>query len=278
MNLKLCFLLAFSLGNSFHIVAQNILDGDALVAVNTTENGSSKSTYAPEKVHERPPLNVVKLNLTGLLLNNYALQYERVLNRKISVALQYRMMPETGIPFKSTILKQVGNDDPETKKLIDDFRMSNFAITPELRIYLSKKGYGRGFYIAPFYRYASFNSNDLNIFYTDDNNVDQSIKMSGKLTTNTAGLLMGVQSDLGKHVTLDISFFGPHYGAGKGDFTGTTSTPLSAEEQADLRQQLEDLDIPLTTTTVNVNANGASLKLDGPWAGYRFAISLGIRF
>ncbi|MEO8961742.1 MAG: hypothetical protein ABI325_07670 [Ginsengibacter sp.] len=278
MNLKPCFLIAFSLCTSFHIVAQNISGTDALIAVNSTENVSSNSTSVPEKVYERPPLNLVKLNLTGILLNNYALQYERILNHKISVAFQYRMMPKTGIPFKSIILKQVGNDDPETKKLIDDFRMSNFAITPELRIYLGKKGYGRGFYIAPFYRYASFKSSDLNVFYTDVNNVDQSIKMSGKLTSNTAGLLMGVQSDLGKHVNLDISFFGPHYGSGKGTFSGTTSSPLSSDEQYNLRRQLENLDIPLIETTVNVNANGASLKLDGPWAGYRFAISLGLRF
>lgn len=271
-------MLAFSLCTSFHIVAQNTSGTDTSITVSSAENGSSQSTSAPEKVHERPPFNLVKLNLTGILLSNYALQYERVLNRKISVALQYRIMPETGIPFKNIILKQVGDDDPDTKKIIDDFRMSNFAITPEVRIYLSKKGYGRGFYIAPFYRYASFKSNDLNVFYTDDNNVDQSIKMSGKLTTNTAGLLMGVQSDLGKHVTLDISFFGPHYGSGKGTFIGTTSSPLSSEEQGDLKRQLEDLDIPLTETTVNVNTNGVSLKLDGPWAGYRFAISLGVRF
>lgn len=278
MNLKPCFLLAFSLCASFHIVAQNISGTDASKAVISTGTGNSESVSVPGEVHETPPLNLVKLNLTGILLNNYALQYERVLNRKISVALQYRIMPETGIPFKSTILKAVGVDDPDTKKLIEDFKMSNFAITPEVRIYLSKKGYGRGFYIAPFYRYASFKSNDLNVFYTDDNNVEQSIKMSGKLTSNTAGLLMGVQSDLGKHATLDISFFGPHYGSGKGTFIGTTSSPLSSAEQADLKQQLEDLDIPLTETTVNVNANAASLKLDGPWVGYRFAISLGVRF
>jgi hypothetical protein len=245
--------------------------------MNSAESRSSENVLPVNNEAQIPSFNLIKLNLTGILLKNYSLQYERVLNRKISIALQYRMMPETGIPFKSTILKAVGDDDPDTKKIIEDFRLSNYAITPEVRFYLSRKGYGRGFYIAPFYRYASFTSNDLNIFYTDDNNAEQSVKMSGKLTSNTGGLLLGVQSDLGKHVVLDISFFGPHYGGGKGHFEGTTSQPLTPDEQDDLREQLEDINIPLTDKTVNVNANGASLKLDGPWGGYRFAISLGVR-
>lgn len=229
-------------------------------------------------VNQQIPRNFIKLNLTGILLKNYGVQYERVLSKRISVALQYRIMPETGIPHKNFIQKKVGDDDPDTKKTIDDLRMSNFAITPELRIYLSKKGYGRGFYIAPFYRYASFTANGLNVFYTDENDVEQSLKLSGKLTSNTGGLLLGVQSMLAKSVVLDISFFGPHFGVGNGNFTGTSSKTLSPSEQDDLRQELEDIDIPFTDKTVNVNANAASMKLDGPWGGFRFAISLGVRF
>ena len=245
--------------------------------MNSTESRDLEHRSLANSEDQIPPFNFIKLNLTGILLKNYSLQYERVLNRKISVALQYRIMPETSIPFKSSFLKAVG-DDPDTKKIIDDFKMSNFSITPEIRFYLNKKGYGRGFYIAPFYRYASFTSNNFNVFYNDDNNVEQSVKMSGKLTTNTGGFLIGVQNSLGKHMVLDLSLFGPHYGSGKGDFKGTTSQPLTPDEQNNLREQLEDIDIPLTDKTVNVNANGASLKLDGPWGGYRFAISLGVRF
>jgi hypothetical protein len=240
---------------------------------------SMQSTPPVKQVKQKHHLNIVKINLAPLLFKSYSLQYERVLSKEISVAVQYRTMPETGIPFKSDILKLVDDEDPDTKKIIEDFKMSNYAITPEVRIYLSRKGYGRGFYFAPFYRYASFTSNDLNVFYTsDDDNTEQSIKMSGKLTSNTFGLAIGAQSALGKRFVLDWSFFGPHYGSGKGVFSGTTSQPLTPDEQDDLREQLDDIDIPLTDKTVDVNANGASLKLDGPWAGWRFTIALGFRF
>ena len=236
-----------------------------------------QNTPPVKQVKQTHHLNIVKINLPTLLLKSYSLQYERVLSRKISLAVQYRTMPETGVPFKSNILKLMDDEDPDTKKIIEDFRMSNYAITPEVRIYLSKKGYGRGFYLAPFYRYASFTSNDLNIFYGDDNE-EQSIKMSGKLTSNTFGLAIGAQSALGKRFVLDWSMFGPHYGSAKGVFSGTPSHPLNPDEQDDLRGQLEDIDIPLTDKTVDVNANGASLKLDGSWAGWRFTIALGFRF
>lgn len=229
-------------------------------------------------VKQQIPHNLIKINLPPLLLKSYSLQYERILNRKFSVSVQYRMMPETELPFKSSILKLIDNEDADTKKIIDEFRMSNYAITPEVRFYLSKKGFGRGFYIAPFYRYASFTSNNLNVFFTDENNAEQSIKMSGKLTANTFGLALGVQSALGKHVVLDMGLIGPHYGSAKGEFNGTSSHSLSATEQNDLRDQLDGIDIPLTTKTVDVNANSASLKLDGPWAGMRLTIGLGVRF
>jgi hypothetical protein len=223
-------------------------------------------------------MNILKTNLTSIILKNYSLQYERILNRKFSIAVQYRIMPESTIPFQKAILKQIGNDDPNTTKIIQDFRLSNYAITPEVRFYVGKKGYGRGFYIAPFYRYASFTSNDFNIFYTDDNDNESSIKLSGKLTSNTGGIMFGMQHFLGKHIVMDTWLLGPHFGSGTGNFTGASSKSLSQTEQNDIKQQLEDIDIPLTDKTVNVNANNASLKLNGPWGGLRFGISLGVKF
>lgn len=186
-------------------------------------------------------------------------------------------MPEARLPFQNLILKQVG-DDPDTKKIIEDVRLSNYAITPEVRFYASKKGYGRGFYIAAFYRYAKFESRDLNIFYTTSDDVQKSIKLTGKLTANTGGLLFGVQRFFGKRIVLDTWIFGPHYGSGKGNFIGASNRPLTQDEQNSLRGQLNDIDIPLTDKTVTVNANGAAVKLDGLWAGVRTGLSLGMKF
>ena len=221
--------------------------------------------------------NFVKINLTSLLLKTYSLQYERALNRTISFAVAFRTMPSTTIPFKDQILTLVG-DDTATRKAIETFQLSNFAFTPEFRFYVGRKGYGQGFYIAPFYRYAKYKTDQLTFTYHNSSNVSSDINLSGELTTNTAGILFGSQWSLGKHIVLDWWILGPHYGKGSGEFIGVGAKPLTQAEQSDLRQELENIDLPLIEKTVIVNANGASLRLDGPWGGVRAGISLGIKF
>lgn len=265
-NLLIAFFISLLISfTSFKAIAQN-------------EPMNADTTLQIKEVNKiNPHKNIFKINLTALLLKNYSFQYERVLSKSISVVLGYRTMPSSTIPFQKIVLEQVGEDD-ETRKTIEDFRLSNSAITPELRFYVGKKGYGRGFYIAPFYRYATFETNDVNVFYTTSTNAERTIKLSGKLTTNTGGILFGVQKFIGKRIVLDTWLFGPHYGSGKGNFVGTSSTPLTQDEQNSLRTELNDIEIPLTDKTVTVNANGATVTLDGPWAGLRAGLSLGFKF
>jgi len=248
-----------------------------LKAQNNSELSEKDKTGTSKAKNVEQKQNLVKLNLTAIALKNYSIQYERIVKKKISFAVSMRTMPATTLPFKNKILNIVG-DDPDTRKVIETFQLSNFAITPEVRFYLSKRGYGRGFYMAPFYRYASFKTSQLEFTYSDILNVENTINLSGKLTANTAGLMFGAQWPLGKNVSLDWWIFGPHYGSGTGNFSGVASQPLTQVEQDDLRKQLEDIDIPLTNKTVNVNSSGASMKLDGPWGGLRAGISLGVRF
>ena len=223
-------------------------------------------------------LNHIKLNLTGVLVKNYSIQYERILKKRSSVALSIRVMPSTSIPYKAWVRDYIIGNDPETNKTLDQMRVSNFAITPEYRFYLGKKGYGQGLYLAPFYRFASFKSNTMVITYQSTLTEQNIIVMSGKMVNNTVGVLLGAQWLLGKNIDLDLWILGPHYGNGNGDFNGTTSKQLTLFEQATLRKELEDLDIPLTNKTVEVNANGASLFLNGPWGGVRAGVTVGIRF
>ena len=191
-----------------------------------------------EKKKKDYPENAVKLNLTGIALKNYSLQYERVLNKKISLAFSFRTMPETGVPFKNTIIDLTDND-PDATDVLESLKLSNTAITPEVRFYLGKKGFGRGFYIAPFYRYASFKASNVKFSYTNMLNTESDILLAGKVTAHTGGLLFGSQWVIAKHFCLDFWILGPHYGSGNGSFTGTTSTPMTQAEQNDLRQELE---------------------------------------
>lgn len=242
----------------------------------------SFSQTEPSPVQEKDSLlnkkNFFKINLTGIPLKNYSFCFERAVSRKISVSVSFRTMPSGSIPFQKLILKKIDANDLETRETIETLRLSNFAFTPELKLYLSKRGYGRGFYISFFYRYAQFRASPL-LFEVEDSPVSsRKINFSGKFSANTGGLLFGVQWPIGKSLCLDLWLLGPHYGAGNGLFSSSPSPALTSNEQVDLRTKLEDLDIPLTNKTISVSANSASLKLDGPWGGIRSGINLGFRF
>ena len=222
------------------------------------------------------PKNFIKTNITSIALNNYSFQYERVLTKSISFAISYRFMPESNIPFKKKLLSEVG-DDEASEFILNNSKISNMAITPEIRFYLGK-GYGRGFYIAPYYRYAKFKTDQFYIEYVDDQGNDQNFKLTGDVSSHSGGIMFGAQWTIGKYLCIDWWILGAHYGSSKGQLSGVSSTPLSPTEQSEIRDVLEDFEIPLVDTEVKVDSNRATMKMDGPWAGIRAGISLGIRF
>jgi hypothetical protein len=248
----------------------------ALAALLLTTTAGAQ-TENEEKTQSGHPMNIVKVNLTGFVLKNYGFQYERIINRKFSVALGFRTMPNGLLPMQSTITDAIG-DNPDAQEQVKNFKLGNTAFTPEVRFYLSRKGYGRGFYLAPFYRNVTFKGSGLKFTYQNSLLTNNTMSMSGKLTGNTVGLLIGSQFALGKYIALDLWIIGPHYGSAKGDFSGTSSQPLTQTEQDNLRQEIEDFDIPLTDKTITVNASGANVKLSGPFAGVRSGITIGFRF
>lgn len=215
--------------------------------------------------------NIVKINLIGFSING---QYERLLGKRISISLSYKVLPSGKFLFRGLIPVA----DPQARESLNNLVVSNSAITPELRFYVGKKGYGRGFYIAPFFRSANYTGSGIKIDFTLDNGQPSTFNMEGNFKSNTYGLMLGAQWKLGKRIWLDWQILGPHYGRATGNITGMSSASLSATEQTNLANALRDIDIPLTTETVTVKANQATLGLTGPWAGLRTGLSLGIGF
>ncbi len=247
----------------------------AVAQAQSLDKTSGKSEGKSEKTGEKK--NIVKVNLMALPLKNFSFQYERVLSKHISLALGVRTMPSSGLPFQSTFVSIADVTDQQTIDNLAAFKTSNFALTPELRFYLSKKGYGRGFYIAPYYRYAKFGSEELPVEYTSGS-TSATIRLKGDIATHNAGLMFGAQWKLGKAVSLDWWILGAHYGQSSGTLTGTPSQALTQQEQTDLQSEIESLDIPLTKIRAEVTANSAKAIFDGPWAGIRSGLTIGIRF
>jgi hypothetical protein len=215
--------------------------------------------------------NIVKINLIGFSVNG---QYERILSKRVSIALSYKILPNGKFIFRGLI----PTTDPQARESLDNLILSNSAITPEVRFYLGKKGYGQGFYLAPFYRNAKFGGKGIGIDFTLDNGQTATFNMEGNIKANTFGLLMGAQWKLGKNFWLDWQIFGPHYGGATGSIIGVSNVSLSATEQNNLANALRDINFPFAKENISVKPNQATLELSGPWAGLRTAISLGFDF
>lgn len=215
--------------------------------------------------------NLVKINLIGFSING---QYERILSKRVSLALSYRILPSGKFLFRGLI----PTTDPQARESLNNLIVSNSAITPEIRFYLGKKGYGQGFYLAPFFRSAKYGGKGIGIDFTLDNGQLATFNMEGNIKTNTYGLLLGAQWKLGKNFWLDWQILGPNYGSATGIIRGQSNLALSANEQTSLENALNDITIPFVRKNITVSPNEAVLSLQGPWAGLRTGISLGFDF
>jgi hypothetical protein len=220
--------------------------------------------------------NNVKISLTSLAFKNFQLQYERSLTKRIGVVIGYSFISKGSVPFK-TQLNDLASSSDNSQGIFDNAELGYTAITPEVRFYLGK-GYGKGFYIAPFYRNLKYDISGVNFTYTNQLGGKDDIDVGGKLKANTFGLQFGSQFNLGKNLILDWWIAGPHYGTSKGDFVGVSSRTLTAFEQSELQRELDKIELPLSDVDAKANANGATIKISGPWGGIRSGISLGYRF
>ncbi|TDQ12146.1 DUF3575 domain-containing protein [Pedobacter metabolipauper] len=215
--------------------------------------------------------NLIKMNVAALVLNNFSFQIERAVGKKISVALGVRFAPEKGLPLKSQLEDAIDNDD--TWQSIKDFNIANFAITPEVRFYLGERVF-KGFYIAPFARYSTYDI--AGPFKFDTPVSSEIIPLDGDIKALTGGLLFGAQYNLGKSFSLDL-FLGGSYGTPSGSMSGRRT--LNTQEQQYLRESLEDLEeLPLITTTYTVDGDGAKVDFGGKFVTVRGGICLGFRF
>ena len=251
--MKKLVLLTFAVTATTFLFAQEVIDNEKI-------DGTTRKN------------NIIKLNLPALAFKTISVQYERAIAKKMTVAGTFRYMPEGSIPLKSTVIELA--DDPKLERQLNNFEIGNMAFIPEVRFYVGKKGAFHGFYLAPFASIARYSSNLL--FEFDDNGTTETIPLSGDVNAFTGGLMLGAQWKLSKAVYLDWWILGPNYGKSKGDLTGKKS--LSASEQQALRDELAGLDSPLTDFTYDVNANGATINFNGPWAGVRSGICIGINF
>lgn len=270
--MKRALLFAFLISASFNILAQG---NDTLRKYDREMDDSTEIVYTQVPSIKRAD-NIVKLNVTSLLLKNVSLQYERILTKHMSVAMGLRLMPKSRLPFSNAIENSIGDEDPETLKFVQDTRVGGFAITPEFRYYVGA-GYGKGFYLAPYLRYQRFNIESIYAF-EDDQNTIQNIDFKGDYNNFGIGLMVGSQFMLGKYITLDWWILGPQYGSNKLNLRASGFN-LSDDDVNTLRNDITDVEFLGIKPETDISNTNATIKASKGFAAIRgFGLCLGFRF
>lgn len=250
-----------------------------IVSVGISAQPSRKKEWHPSSGALLDGKTIIKANLLGTTARNFGFYGERILGKRVSFVMGVNTMPKGGIPYIEKF-----TDEPE----IINIQISSVAFTPEIRFYLSPSGYGKGFYIAPYYKYEQYNASSYNIEFTDEDYNTQFINMHGTLNTHSAGAILGVQWLLGKrdNIVIDWTIIGAHYGTNKGQLKGKTTYNMNEETQNEIRNTIKDSFgsieignlVPVKTENIIVDSNNAQVDLKSPWAFIRASLSIGFRF
>jgi hypothetical protein len=217
--------------------------------------------------------NVIKWNPTPMLLwssKNLTFSYERVLNRKQTIALTVGFLEFPAL-FKDTV-----------KSLIAITSREKYGINLclEYRFYLFKRNSRPtpdGVYIAPYTSYYGYHfKNNFDVLYTQ---LDSAGTINGGFYTFNLGVELGYQFVFWKRFTLDFVLIGPaiSYYGGSLDITGNVNMSQLEELYPDLYDKLLEK-YPLIGDFVINKSFKRNGTLDLFSAGFRYCIQFGFHF
>ena len=253
---------------------KSAIDGDLLVKADSAKK-------------EKACKNVVKLNLMPLMWKTISLQYEFAFHKNMSGALGFYYFVKRPLPrlFAPPADKPDGWKNPY---------IAGWSITPEFRYYPIAKAEHQaphGFYIAPYFRYASYSLiADYYDIGVNSNNIAYNNQFSMRATYAgfAGGLMIGSQWIINKHFSIDWWILGG--GAGTSKLTIEVETVLgninlTTQEQEDLKADIQTnigslgkygsgaLNIATTPTTAKIQIKGI------PMSSFRgFGFTLGYAF
>ncbi len=239
---------------------------------------------------------IVKLNVSTLPFGGQSASLERIISKRLSLTFAAGQASEGKIPYTDQVIdfamdkffKENETDMGPLKTALSSFRYNNLYFSPEIRFYLGK-GYGRGFYIAPYYLYQNLGLNQMDMAYTyEDEGVEytESIQLKGHVNSQNLGINLGKQWLLGKRrmFVIDWKIIGLH-----GGFANSNISAKYDGSYADYRQEaqqfiddlLNDTQLPPSVKITGgqiQDDNSVAFDIESPWAFLRTSISVGIRF
>jgi hypothetical protein len=210
--------------------------------------------------------NIIKTGITGYLLGDFNLGYERMTVENQSV--QFKMGYFS--PVLSPIITGKTITPSEYTYLGSD---GSVQMSLEYRFYTSKQGL-KGFYLGPYFRYYGIRAEYTDIIQSKTFHVDGSVNSIG------AGVQLGYQFIFNESFSLDISFFGAGIDKNNVKLLYTTDTPNFNYNDIvdDVSEVFEDVPYFEKRLENEVNNDNLTSKLPFIFPGLRASVSLGIAF
>jgi len=242
------------------------------------------SSIHAQPVDESPSIDInasiIKYNLTPTALGHYSIQYELITSPAQSFAIGFGVSPNVPLPFKSTLLDLFGEKE-DARVAIESTTFTSINVTPEYRFYVGPNGAPEGFYFATFIRYTHMSHSQIYQF-TPSSGKLHTPEITTEFNGVGVGEMIGVQWLLGEKemFTLDWWIVGPFFGFMNGTSHGTDDmSDMSAEDKADLENDIESVPIPLWTIDATVGEGVVDADLKGGFYGARLmGLCIGFRF
>ncbi len=250
-------------------------------------DGTEEVEITKDKKHR----HLVKFNLTNLIINHYYLNYEFAILKFLSVDVGYGMIPKSRIPYIKDFVEEpaVTEDTYEMVRALYDTKLAGKIFNASIKLYLGKD-WSQGFYFEPYYRLEKYDVSDFHLEVDDDIDLagfqhsEDGIKidMSGDMTSNSFGLLLGTQWFIGKkkHFLIDVWWLSLHYGSVTATVEGRSNASLTDEQLTDVQNNFDNMDLEndYVEFETEIHKDNAKIKVKGPWAGIRCGLSIGYRF
>ncbi len=252
---------------------------DAQSYRNDASRKYASKAKSKKKVKERVyKNNVVKLNLTGLIVKSFGVQYEHKIRKKASIALGLTYRPKSTwfvSKFYDSTSTSSGISN-ETKFMYSTSRYRSLMITPEFRYYLGRQA-PNGLYLAAFAR-ARMDRLAFKYNYYDNNTIEREGLANLDETLIGGGIMLGYQIVTRKKLTIDFWFLGPWIG----NQNVKLRSEVNANNISEIQQKFiaEDMK-PLLGKEKDIqwNSKGIDTKFNYFGIGVRFfGINIGYSF
>ncbi|WP_210487872.1 DUF3575 domain-containing protein [Rufibacter aurantiacus] len=228
--------------------------------------------------------NIVKINLSSLVLNSYNLSYERSLTRKITFVGGYSFIPKTKVASIFAVEKALDkfiDEEDDMRDYLTNSTVADKTYTGEIRFYSGKKPGARGLYLSLYGRYMNLDATYTHEYEANSNTYI--IPIDGNVQGFGGGLMIGSQWLIAKRIAFDWYILGGHFGKMKLDLDGTADlSAMTPQERRELAEDIESINDDLpggAKIDATVTEKGVTVKGNAPFAGIRgLGFSLGIAF